>query len=702
MTEGMTTSLAFAGYLASAIASLVLATWLLVRRTPLDKLSGACAVAFVITAGWALARPIFGPDAALGRVLLAASYLAWLWALYRMFAQDGRHASLSPIRPVVVALGFVGLMQIALALAAAGERTAPGVIEILRLGTAFRLLFCVGALVLVHNLYAGASGPARAALKWPATALALMWFYDLNLQTVTYLSGGAPAVLAGMRGLVPLLMAGLFVLGTMGREGQQGFRPSRAFAFQSLSLFLIACYFVLMVVAFQGVAAVGGDSHRLVQVGLLVAASALALALLPSRRLRGWLKVTLTKHLFQHRYDYREEWLRFTRTMGRAGAQAVPLRERVIQAVADVTDSPAGLLLAPDETGELILAARWQWPAADVPVRAMGAQSAQAFAAAQFIVDLEHWRSGKADSLPPDAVPQWLADDPRAWALVPLMHYERLLGVVVLARPAFARTLDWEDFDLLRVIGRQLASYLAEEASQDALGEARRFDEFNRRIAFVMHDIKNLASQISLLARNAEKHADKPEFRADMLVTLRNSSDKLGALLARLGRYNAQPDEALVNIEARKLLRKIAARYKAHHPVVALDGEKVFAEGHADALEQALTHLVQNAVEASDGGAAVVLDARGEEFEVVIEVTDSGTGMSPEFVRSHLFKAFHSSKPGGFGIGAFEARETIRAMGGTLEVESREGLGTRFIVRLPRAGSSLAIQSETHLKAEVA
>lgn len=702
MSEAMSTSLAFAGYLASAIAALVMATWLLARRNPLGGLSGVCAAAFVITAAWALARPVFGPDAAWGRALLAGSYLAWLWALYRMFAQDGRHASLGPIRPVVMALGFVGLMQIALALAAAGERTAPGVIEIHRLGTAFRLLFCVGALVLVHNLYAGASGPARSALKWPAAALAVMWFYDLNLQTVAYLSGGAPAVLAALRGLVPLVMVGLFALGTMGREGQQGLRPSRAFAFQSLSLFLIGSYFVLMVVAFQGVAAAGGDFPGLVQVGLLVVASALALALLPSPRLRGWLKITLTKHLFQHRYDYREEWLRFTRTMGRAGAQAVPLRERVVQAVADVTDSPAGLLLAPDENGELTLEARWQWPGAEVPAQAMAAEGAQFFAASQLIIDLDGWRAGRAEGLPAEAVPQWLADEPRAWALVPLLHYDRLLGVVVLARPAFARTLDWEDFDLLRVIGRQLASYLAEEASQDALGEAQRFDEFNRRIAFVMHDIKNLASQLSLLARNAEKHADKPEFRADMLVTLRNSSDKLGALLARLGRYGAQPDEALAAIEVRKLLRTIAKRYAAQHPVVALDGERVFAEGHPEALEQALIHLVQNAVEASGEGAAVVLDARGEEFDVVIEVTDSGTGMSPEFVRTHLFRAFHSSKPGGFGIGAFEARETIRAMGGSLDVESREGLGTRFVVRLPRAGSRRAIQSETSLKAEVA
>jgi len=76
--------------------------------------------------------------------------------------------------------------------------------------------------------------------------------------------------------------------------------------------------------------------------------------------------------------------------------------------------------------------------------------------------------------------------------------------------------------------------------------------------------------------------------------------------------------------------------------------------------------------------------------------------MSAEFVRTRLFKPFHSSKPGGFGIGAFEARETIRAMGGWLDVETREGLGTRFLVRLPLASAAGLIRSLKSSRPEVA
>ena len=105
--------------------------------------------------------------------------------------------------------------------------------------------------------------------------------------------------------------------------------------------------------------------------------------------------------------------------------------------------------------------------------------------------------------------------------------------------------------------------------------------------------------------------------------------------------------------------------------------------GQAESLEQVLVHLVQNAIDASPDGAPVFLRVSAEGLGGVIEVLDSGTGMGPEFVRTRLFKPFDSSKPGGFGIGAYEARELIRAMRGRLEVESCEGLGSRFTIHLP-------------------
>ena len=276
---------------------------------------------------------------------------------------------------------------------------------------------------------------------------------------------------------------------------------------------------------------------------------------------------------------------------------------------------------------------------------------------------------------------------------MPLLHFEKLVGAVVLARPPHTRALDWEDFDLLRVAGQQLASYLAEHAGQEALAEAARFDDFHRRIAFVMHDIKNLASQMGLLARNAESHADNPEFRADMLVTLRNSADKLNALLARLSRYGAAAVGPLVPVRADEVAQAIVKQTSARHAVVLVEREPVEVAAERGSLEQVLLHLVQNAIDASAADAPVFVRVASEGLNGVIEVVDTGCGMSPEFVRNRLFKPFDSTKQGGFGIGAYEARELVRAMSGRLEVDSHEQLGTRFTILLPRADTAHLIKS---------
>ena len=673
-------------YLASSTAQLVCAAWLYSRRERFGPAGEAILASFVISAIWGLAVVSLGDGNPGTMMFLSLSYLAWLWTLYRLFANDGRHNSVKPIRPVVLALGFVELLQlvlIPLSIRFGGLAGVPH--TVFQLTTTLRLLSSVGALVLVHNLYVGASPAGRQTLRLPALAIGLMWLYDLNFYTVAYLSDAVPATLAQLRGAVTLIMAAQFTLAASSKDGELRLRPSRSVAFQSVSLLVIGGYIVAMVLIAQGLTYVGSDYVRLIQVVFVVAASALALLVLPSTRLRSWIRVVMAKHLFQHRYDYRAEWLRFTQTISRGGEQVMPLHERVVQALADITDSSAGLLLTPGDDGGLVLDSRWQWPEADVPVEALSPEAARFFEREQFILDLDELLVSGERRNEKEFVPEWLRHERRAWALVPLIHYQRLVGVVVLARPAIVRKLDWEDFDLLRIVGRQIASYLAEQAGQEALGESHRFDEFNRRIAFVMHDIKNLASQLSLLARNAEKHADNPEFRADMLVTLRNSSDKLNALLARLGRYGAGGSEALERIDALDCVKRVIARYVPVHPVMLAEQQRCAVLANPDALEQALVHLVQNAIEASEADSPVLLNVIADRPYCRIEVVDAGAGMSAEFVRTRLFKPFQSSKPGGFGIGAFEARELIRGMHGRLDVESREELGTRFVIRLPLA-----------------
>ncbi len=647
-----------------------------------DRWAGVAALA--LTANWCFAAASFPPDRLVVSLTEVARNLAWIFVLFRLFANDGRDESLRLVRPAAIALAIVETFQIALLMLARRYAGWPDAsLMVFETAAILRVLTAVGALVLIHNLYVGAALSSRRLLRWNAAAMAGMWAFALNFHTLAYLTGGAPPELVAVQGLAAAIIAVPFAIGYNSNAAGLEFRPSRTLAFRSLSLLVIGAYFAVMLVLANSLDLLEGDVRALTQVGLLIAAGALALIWLPSDRMRGWMRVTAIKHLFKHRYDYRSEWMRFTNTIGRTGFDETSLQERTVKALADITDSPSGLLLVPDDDGSLVLGASWNWANVDVPHRAMPVELATILEREGLIIDFDEARKGVEHHGELEFLPEWLREEQRAWAAVPLLHFDRLVGVIVLARPAITRDLDWEDFDLLGIVGRQLASYLAEQSGQVALSEASRFDEFNRRMAFVMHDIKNLSSQMSLLMRNAELHADKPEFRKDMLVTLRNSADKLNLLLARLGRYGTAGNQAVEPLDLAQVARKLVDQFGGTHPIGIARSEQAVVVAHAEGLEQALAHLVQNAIDASFDETPVTIEVFSDGITGQIHVIDQGKGMSPAFLRNGLFKPFVSSKDGGFGIGAYEARETIRAMQGRLDVESREGLGTRFSVSLP-------------------
>lgn len=675
----------FGLYLAGAASAVVGGGWIWSRgdKDRTDRNPAVCAL--VLTAAWCVIVAASGPNSALAACAEVIRNVAWLIVVYRLFANDGRHKSMRPIRTVVLVLGLVELMQILLLVINASSGGDQDIaILTFQIATLFKVMMAVGVLVLLHNLYVGAPQSIRMVLRWTTTALVAIWAFDLNFFTVAYLGGALPQELAVIRGLLIAVSTIPLAIGSTRSAATIRLRPSRSVTFQTLSLLVIGTYLLLMVGIAQSLAMLGGDAGRLTQVGFTFVATVVALLWLPSHRLRGWVRVTAIKHLFQHRYDYRAEWLRFTQTVGKGEVSGRSLQERSVQAVADITDSPAGLLLVPGENDRLELAARWNWRDISVPVDPIPVDLIVLFECKGFILDIDDVRDGKDQHGENRLLPDWLRSDPDAWAMVPLLHFDKLVGVVVLTRPADARRLDWEDFDLLRVVGQQLASYLAEQAGQRALMDSARFDEFNRRIAFVMHDIKNLASQMSLLAQNAEKHAEKPAFRADMLVTLRKSADKLNGLLARLNRYGANGSEERRPVDLADVVRQALGQYAVTHNVLLSRAEGCIVSANADMLTQALVHLIQNAIDATHDDAPVCLSVFADGQRAIVEVVDSGTGMSPEFIRDGLFTPFVSSKTAGFGIGAFEAREIIRSMGGQLEVESREGLGTRFVMSFQR------------------
>jgi putative PEP-CTERM system histidine kinase len=539
------------------------------------------------------------------------------------------------------------------------------------------------ALVLVHNVYGQAAPASRSHIRFAMLGLALIWTYDLNLYTCIYLGPESAGRLIAWRGVAVALAAPLFALATR-QEAAWRVHLSRAATFQSLSLLAICAYFALMAILATALRGSGIDWSSTFLVGALAVMTVCAMVLIPSARARSWVKLKLAKHLFEHRYDYRTEWLRFTETLGRTGQDAPPLGDRIIKAFADIVDAPGGLLLVSDGGRGLAITAN-DWPGHGPGPDAfddVGDFWTELEAAAR-VLELEAVRGGWANAKEQALdLPKWLIDERAVWVAIPLLHNQRLVGLVVLAAPDYRRQLDWEDFDLLRTAGNQAASSLAEALGQEALSQAQRFEEFNRRFAFILHDIKNLVSQLSLLARNAERYADNPEFREDMVATLRGSVGKMNDLLERLTPHSPGRVQRIQRQSLLPILTGVIAARRRDRKVDLLGSAMVDALVDANALEQAFGHLLQNALDASSGEAVTVRVERDGDH-VSIAVMDKGVGMDADFVRNRLFQPFSSTKSGGFGVGAFEARQLITAMGGRLSVDSRPGRGTTFTILLP-------------------
>ncbi|WP_332818068.1 XrtA/PEP-CTERM system histidine kinase PrsK [Sphingopyxis sp.] len=664
--------------------------WLLVRpparMAALMPAPQLLTMAAAATALWCAAVTAFSPGSSQALVVQALRDLAMLGWLGATF-WSVRAPMSRPLRLILRMLVTICVLTLVLGAAAhlrAGAEAEPWMTPTL---TFAAMVLAVGGLLIVDGGVRHASAGQRMPVMAVAGGFAMLWAYELNVQLIGALTGQTATALIELLPAVALLTLPTYVIAAMD-VGRERMRLSRTAAMRTLLLLSAAAYLILIGLAGAVARMVGGDYAVLAQATSLVVALGAGGLLLASARARAWLSVMISKHFFEHRYDYRAEWMRFTATLGQIGGQGGGeddrnLYRRVAKALAELTGSPAALLMLPDASGGFRVAEQWHWPIGIEEEATLSLRSAFMLQETRHIVDLDAQRRGhEGEDL---AIPDWLIADQRAWVVVPVLHFQRMIAVAVLHRPAVSRALDWEDLDVLRIAGQQAASYLAESQSQQALSEARRFDEFNRRFAFIMHDIKNLASQIGLLARNAERHADKPDFRADMVETLKISAGRLSDLLVRLSPRERGPAAEAGRILVEPILNNIAAEARPRRALFVGCQTGLSAWGDAESIRQIVQHLVANAIDASDAGAPVQVVAVAEQGRARIDVIDQGSGMTRGFIRDELFKPFVSTKEAGFGLGAFEALQIAQALGGSIEVVSEPGKGSNFTLWLPLA-----------------
>jgi putative PEP-CTERM system histidine kinase len=550
-----------------------------------------------------------------------------------------------------------------------------------------RLGLAVFGLMLVEQLIRRTEPQERWSIKPLCVALAGVFGFDLFLYADSMLFGRIDAEIWAARGIANALVIPFLAVATARNRGWTvEMHLSRDAVFHSTALVVSGAFLFAIAAAGYYIRYVGGDWGRVLQIELFFGALLCMAVVATSGRFRSKLRVFVSKHFFSYRYDYREEWLRFTRTLSTEGA-FLGVHERVIRAIADLVESPAGMLWLQTEGGGIQMSARWNLPAVGAVERTDGSL-ASFLDKTSWVIDVTECASAP-DRYPGLILPEWLASIKDPWLIVPLGSGAGI-GFIVLTTPRTKIELDWEVRDLLKTASQQAASYLGQIRATEALLEARKFDAFNRMSAFVVHDLKNLVAQLSLMLRNAERHRNNPEFQRDMLSTVENVVEKMNKLMLQL-RVGSSPLENPRLVDLGAVVRRVCASKASHKPPIHVAATSpVVAFGHEERLEHVLGHLLQNAIDATADGGGVSVQLQREDRFAVIEVADTGIGMSAEFVRERLFKPFQTTKKAGMGIGVYESVQYVSGLGGKILVDSAVSAGTRVRVLLPIGDSAAA------------
>ena len=424
-----------------------------------------------------------------------------------------------------------------------------------------------------------------------------------------------------------------------------------------------------------------------------------------SRSLKRRLQLFIERHFYKSRYDYRKEWETFS---GRVFStlNMEELLQEVLDTVSEIIGTDNVSIVFLDERNSILSVPGiqylessiensefldWLWRCGK-PVR----------------VDAGKCMVGEASSHLPD-VPDDLFSmlnslyssggaNVQDGVLVPIIAEHKMTAIMILGGRG-TQPYSQADLDILETMANQISIAIMNAQTNQKLALARELESFHRLSAMLLHDLKSSASMLSLVVQNAAHNFDNPEFQKDALSTMSDVTDRIQKLILRLSvapqkmefQPKLQPADlvqitsvALARSNVRNLARIEVAEELNSVPQLMIDPENI---------ERVILNLILNAIEAIEGEGTITIGTYIEEAQdlslrsrgpyAAVSVSDTGCGMSDEFIRESLFRPFHTTKERGLGLGLYQCKTIIDTCGGVIDVQSHQGVGTIFAIKLP-------------------
>ena len=549
------------------------------------------------------------------------------------------------------------------------------------------VIFAVIGLMLVEQVYRNATQESQWSIKFLCLGLGALFMIDFFVYSKSLLFAQLDSLLWSSRGFINALITPLLFISILRLQASKALRitASRKIVFHTTVLLGSGLYLIVMSLAGFYIRDYGGNWGATAQLLFIFLALLILSILFISGKARALTKVFINKHFFHYHYDYRDEWLKVSKTIAKLNS-INELSGFIIKTLCDLVDSSGGGLWLKNDQDDFYLAEESNLGFSP-PFTLQKNQSLIRFMKKkQWVIDFIEL--SKSPHIYDDVdLSQWQNPLYNICLIIPLLQEDDIVAFVVLTKAKVTRQLNWEDHDLLKTVCLQLANALALSHASDALSRSRQFEAYNRLSAFLVHDLKNLVAQVCLIVKNSEKHKYNVEFIDDSIDTLKNIIFKMDHLLSQLKKEQlTSHNQSLINLV--DIIKDVAIQQNANKPNLQLitNLDNIEIVGETQKITAIFSHLVQNAQEATadDGFIKVILSTDNQ--EAIIKIIDNGTGMDNKFIAERLFKPFDTTKGNaGMGIGVYEARDYIMKHDGSCNVESALGVGTTFIIKLPLA-----------------
>lgn len=542
------------------------------------------------------------------------------------------------------------------------------------------LLLNLWLLVLLEQLYRNADVKVKWALWSLVIALGMITVFDFVLFAQAAMVNQLDFSYWYARGFILAIGMPLILISTRRiKDWSVNVFVSREVVFYSSMLLISGVYLLLLAVAGYVINYVGGAWGDVISIAFVILGGSVLAALLITEKLRREVKVFITKHFFANKYDYRSEWLKSIEQL-EIGASD-DFYHTATHIICSSLNIHQGALVKKVATGNYECLYQYNYNLAtqlhflteiddfcqqhgwiiDVRELAIVEKSYPGLS-----IDFEQFNSQHID------------------IIIPIFMQKEVYGFFLLAMPEDQGLLNFEDRDLLFALSKQLSNYLSLNEANGRIAESKQFDAFNRMSAFLVHDLKNIQAQLSLINSNAKRHRDNPAFIDDVFETIESANERLDKVLNQLrNKQIAESEKKKTNIA--DVISNVILQRNVQLPHVVIETiTDVTIEIDKDTFSSVLNHLLQNAQEATNENGWVKINTEIIEGSLHIAIIDNGCGMSADFIKHRLFKPFDTTKGNaGMGIGVYEAKQFIESIGGNMQVTSFENKGTIFTLNIP-------------------